>query len=77
MEKCDFITSPGFLTGAGAREAAGLRKGGPPIKIVTDLAVIGFDDKVEAMTVEYLRPAWIWKRSRPRRASVAAFQRNR
>ena len=44
VEKCDFITSPGFLTGAGAREAAGLPEGGP-YKIITDLAVMGFDDE--------------------------------
>ena len=55
VEKCDFITSPGFLTGEGAREAAGLPEGGP-YKIVTDLAVMGFDDKTKAMTVESLHP---------------------
>lgn len=55
VEKCDFITSPGYLTGAGAREAAGLPKGGP-FKIVTDLAVMGFDDKTKAMMIESLHP---------------------
>ena len=55
VEKCEFVTSPGFLTGAGAREAAGLPEGGP-YKIVTDLAVMGFDDKTKAMTVESLHP---------------------
>jgi glutaconate CoA-transferase subunit B len=55
VEKCDFVTSPGFLTGAGAREAAGLPEGGP-YKIVTDLAVMGFDEKTKAMTVESLHP---------------------
>ena len=29
VEKCEFVTSPGFLTGAGAREAAGLPGGRP------------------------------------------------
>jgi len=55
VEKCDFITSPGYLTGAGAREAAGLPEGGP-YKIVTDLAVMGFDEKTKAMTIESLHP---------------------
>jgi acyl CoA:acetate/3-ketoacid CoA transferase beta subunit len=55
VEKCDFITSPGFLTGAGAREAAGLPEGGP-YKIVTDLAVMAFDEKTKAMLVESLHP---------------------
>ena len=55
VEKCDFITSPGFLTGEGAREEAGLPKGGP-YKIITDLCVMGFDEKTFAMTVESLHP---------------------
>jgi glutaconate CoA-transferase subunit B len=55
VEKCEFVTSPGFLTGAGAREAAGLPEGGP-YKIVTDLAVMGFDDATKAMMVESLHP---------------------
>ena len=55
VEKCDFVTSPGFLTGAGAREAAGLPEGGP-YKIFTDLAVLGFDEKTKAMMVESLHP---------------------
>jgi glutaconate CoA-transferase subunit B len=55
VEKCDFVTSPGFLTGAGAREAAGLPEGGP-YKIITDLAVMGFDEASKAMRVESLHP---------------------
>jgi len=55
VEKCEFLTSPGFLTGAGAREAAGLPEGGP-YKIVTDLAVMGFDEETKAMRVESLHP---------------------
>lgn len=55
VETCDFITSPGFLTGEGAREAAGLPEGGP-YKIITDLGVMGFDEKSKAMTIESLHP---------------------
>ena len=55
VEKCEFVTSPGFLSGAGAREAAGLPEGGP-YKIVTDLAVMCFDDATKAMMVESLHP---------------------
>ena len=55
VEKCDFITSPGFLTGDGAREAAGLPAGGP-YKIITDLAVMGFDEATRRMQVESLHP---------------------
>jgi glutaconate CoA-transferase, subunit B len=56
VEKCDFITSPGFLTGPGAREAAGLPEGGGPHKIITDLAVMGFDPDTKLMMVESLHP---------------------
>ncbi len=55
VEKCDFITSPGFLSGDGARETAGLPEGGP-YKIITDLAVMGFDPHTRAMVVESLHP---------------------
>jgi glutaconate CoA-transferase, subunit B len=55
VEKCDFITSPGFLTGAGAREVAGLPDGGP-YKIITDLGVMGFDEKTKAMMIDSLHP---------------------
>ena len=55
VEKCDFITSPGFLTGKGAREKAGLPEGGP-YKIITDLAVMGFEPETKSMMVESLSP---------------------
>jgi glutaconate CoA-transferase subunit B len=55
VEKCDFVTSPGFLTGDGARQAAGLPEGGP-YKIITDLAVMGFDEVTKSMRVESLHP---------------------
>jgi len=55
VEKCDFITSPGFLSGANARQEAGLPEGGP-YKIVTDLGVMGFDEDSKAMMVESLHP---------------------
>jgi glutaconate CoA-transferase subunit B len=55
VEKCDFVTSPGFLTGDGAREAAGLPEGGP-YKIITDLAVMGFEKETKSMMIESLNP---------------------
>ncbi len=50
----NFITSPGYLTGKGAREAAGLPPGCGPYKIITDLAVLGFDEETCRMQVELI-----------------------
>ena len=56
VEKVEFITSPGYLTGPGAREAAGLAPGCGPYKIITDLAVLGFDDETKRMKIESIHP---------------------
>jgi glutaconate CoA-transferase subunit B len=52
----DFVTTPGFLTGPGAREAAGLPAGTGPYRVITDLAVMGFDPQTLRMRVESLHP---------------------
>jgi glutaconate CoA-transferase, subunit B len=46
----DFITSPGFLKGRNSRQAAGLPQGGM-WRVVTDLAVMGFDEESREMKV--------------------------
>jgi glutaconate CoA-transferase subunit B len=56
VERLDFLTSPGYLTGPGAREAAGLPAGSGPYKVITDLAVMGFDERSKRMQVESLHP---------------------
>lgn len=55
VEKVDYVTSPGFLTGPGAREEAGL-PGQGPLGVVTDMAVFGFDGHTCEMTLETLHP---------------------
>lgn len=52
VEKVDFLTSPGYLTGPGAREKAGLPAGSGPYKIITDLAVMGFHPDSKEMMIE-------------------------
>ena len=56
VEKCDFVTTPGYLSGPGVREAAGLPTGTGPYKVITDLAVLGFDETTKRMQVESLHP---------------------
>src|SRR5262245_40046337 len=56
VEKLDFVTTPGYLTGPGAREAAGLPAGTGPYRVITDLAVMGYDDQTRRMQVRSLHP---------------------
>lgn len=42
VEKLDFLTTPGYLSGPGAREKAGLPAGTGPYRVVTNLAVMGY-----------------------------------
>src|SRR5262245_5014585 len=56
VEKLDFVTTPGYLTGPGAREAAGLPPGTGPYRVITDLAVLGYHDQTKRMEVVSLHP---------------------
>jgi glutaconate CoA-transferase subunit B len=56
VEKLDFLTTPGYLTGPGAREAAGLPPGTGPYRVITDLAVLGYHEHTKRMQVLSLHP---------------------
>ncbi len=56
VPKVDFITTPGYLTGPGAREKAGLPPGTGPYKVITNLAVLGYDEETKRMRVESVHP---------------------
>jgi len=56
VEKVDFLTTPGYLTGPGAREAAGLCPGTGPYRVITDLAVLGYHAQSRRMQVLSLHP---------------------
>jgi glutaconate CoA-transferase subunit B len=56
VARVDFLTSPGYLDGPGARERAGLPPHTGPYRVITDLGVMGFDDATKRMQVEYLHP---------------------
>jgi glutaconate CoA-transferase subunit B len=65
VERVDFVTSPGFLSGGGSRHAAGLREGGL-FRVVTDLGLFDFDEASKRMRLIALHPG----------ASTAAVQAN-
>jgi glutaconate CoA-transferase, subunit B len=56
VEKLDFLTTPGYLTGPGAREAAGLPKGTGPFRVITELAVLDFHPTTKRMRLKSLHP---------------------
>jgi glutaconate CoA-transferase subunit B len=55
VERVDFVTSPGYLRGGGSRAESGLPAGGM-YRVVTDLAVMGFDEQSRRMKVLALHP---------------------
>ncbi|MCA9115896.1 MAG: hypothetical protein KDA79_12495 [Planctomycetaceae bacterium] len=56
VEQVDFITTPGYLDGPGARERAGLPPGTGPWRVITDLAILGYDEETCRMEVISLHP---------------------
>ena len=56
INKVDFLTTPGFLTGPGAREAAGLPPGTGPAYVVSTLALMDFDPDSCRMRLKALHP---------------------
>ena len=52
VEKVSFVTTPGYLDGPGARERAGLPANTGPHKVITNMAVMGYDQKTKRMRVE-------------------------
>ncbi|HDN80219.1 MAG TPA: 3-oxoacid CoA-transferase [Chloroflexi bacterium] len=56
VEKVDFITTPGYLWGPGAREEVGLPAGSGPYRVVTNLALLGFDEETKRMKLLATHP---------------------
>jgi glutaconate CoA-transferase subunit B len=56
VRKLDFMTTPGYLTGPGARERAGLPANSGPFRVVTQLATYGFDRATCEMELIALHP---------------------
>jgi glutaconate CoA-transferase subunit B len=56
LKRVDFITTPGYLTGPGAREAAGLPAGSGPYRVITQLGLYGFDDATKRLKLLATHP---------------------
>jgi glutaconate CoA-transferase subunit B len=56
VEKVDFLTTPGYLDGPGARERAGLPEGSGPYRVITQLGVYGFDEETKMMKLLAVHP---------------------
>jgi glutaconate CoA-transferase, subunit B len=56
IEKIDFVTTPGYLDGPGAREGAGLPRNSGPYRVVTNLCIMGYDEQSKQMMLLSLNP---------------------
>ena len=56
VERVNFITTPGYLDGAGARERAGLPRSSGPYRVITQLGVYGFDEATKQLKLLALHP---------------------
>ena len=58
VEKCDYITTPGWLTGGDSREKTGLPKGCGPYRIITNMAVMDFEPVTKRMRITSVNPGY-------------------
>jgi glutaconate CoA-transferase subunit B len=56
MPKVDFVTTPGYLTGPGAREKAGLPPGTGPAYVVSTLGLMDYDPATCRMRLKAVHP---------------------
>ena len=56
IEKVDFVTTPGYLDGPGAREKVGLPKNTGPYRVVTNLCILGYHPETLRMMVLATQP---------------------
>ena len=56
VEKLDYLTTPGYLTGPGTREKAGLPAETGPYRVITQLGVMGFHDESKEMMLLNVHP---------------------
>jgi acyl CoA:acetate/3-ketoacid CoA transferase beta subunit len=55
VERVRYLTSPGYLNGGASRQEAGLRGGGP-VQVITDKAVLDFHPETKRMRLRSVHP---------------------
>ena len=58
VEKLDFLTTPGWLEGGDSRAKSGLPLNAGPYKIITDMAVMDFEEESKRMRVISIHPGY-------------------
>ena len=56
VEQVDFITTPGYLSGPGEREKAGLAPGTGPYRVVSNLGIMGYHPESKRMMLIATQP---------------------
>jgi len=56
VNKVDFLTTPGYLDGPGARERAGLASRTGPYRVITQVGIYGFDEETKRLKLISLHP---------------------
>ncbi len=56
VQQVDFVTTPGYLTGPGARNEAGLPPGTGPYRVVSTLALLDFEPETKRMRLLSTHP---------------------
>lgn len=56
VNEIDFLTTPGYLDGPGARERAGLASGSGPYRVITQLGIFDFEEETKKLRLISLHP---------------------
>lgn len=56
VKKLDFMTTPGYITGPGARENTGLPDNTGPYRVITQLGIYDFDETTKKIRLHSIHP---------------------
>jgi len=58
VPRLDFVTTPGYLTGGRSREEAGLPEGTGPYRVITNMAIMDFEESSRRMRIVSVHPGY-------------------